>query len=270
LKNFGPTAQLAWLRQALTDLGLDTGPLAAAQKAADVATGMDRRMHERQAAAARRRQDAVAKLTDKPDGSFDVAVEAYMAESAWLDIEGGHQQPPALELLRGVRRQVESRVGGALMGAGPRIFDMVKAKAAEVVAEVAALPKFPEIWTMSNAAGELSKYRAHRASWGTLVAADQDFRTCHLIGDVYRDFLGLSQDQLDGPPPWSLVYRNWRPILDDQTWPQVRKELKLPYAIQHRFEPGLWEPSEIDVTAQDKSFGARLRNLGSAVLAGSS
>jgi hypothetical protein len=39
---------------------------------------------------------------------------------------------------------------------------LVKDKAAQVVAEVAELPKIPRIWTLSNAAEELSKYPQHR------------------------------------------------------------------------------------------------------------
>ena len=54
------------------------------------------------------------------------------------------------------------------MGAAQPIFTMVKEKAAEVVAEVAGLPKFPDVRSLSNAAEELSKYRQHRASWGDL------------------------------------------------------------------------------------------------------
>ena len=49
-------------------------------------------------------------------------------------------------------------------------------------------------------------------------------------------------------------------------WPQVRKELRLSYAVQHGFDPGLWEPSEIVAKPEDKTFGSRLRNLGSALL----
>jgi hypothetical protein len=161
-----------------------------------------------------------------------------------------------------------SRGLGGLVGVGPTIFDMVKVKAAEVVAEVAALPKFPEVWTMSNAAEELSKYRQHRASWGTLVACDQDFRICHLIADVYRDHLGVSQDQLDGAPVWSLMWRNWHAVMADPQWLNIKNPLTLRYAVERDFAPGLWTPDEIEVRPEDKGFAARLRNLGSAVLGG--
>ena len=270
LKNLGPSGRLGWLRKALTELGLSTGSLTAAQKAADVAAKMRRRVHERQGEATRRRRDAFAMLAGNPEGSLDAAVAAWAAEALWLDVAAGHDQPPALELLRGVSRQAEAQVGGALMAAAQHIFTMVKKKAAEVVAEVAALPKFPDVWSLSNAAEELSKYRQHRASWGTLVAANQDFNTCHLIADIYRDHLGVSQDQLDGAPSWALMWRNWHAVMADPQWLNIRGPLKLRYAIEHEFGPGLWLPDEITVKPEDKTFAARLRNLGSAVLSRSS
>jgi hypothetical protein len=102
------------------------------------------------------------------------------------------------------------------------------------------------------------------------LSAQQNFGLCHTIADLFRDHLGYSQDQLDGAPPSALVYRNWHAVLSDLQWLNIRGPLKLNYACEHGFAPGLWLPSEVKVTAEDKTFGARLRNLGSAVLAGSS
>ena len=96
LKSLGPSGRLGWLRKALTELGLSTESLTAAQKAADVAVDMRRRAHERQMEAGRRRQDAFAKLAGNPGGSLDAAVAAWAAEAPWLDVAAGHDQPPAL------------------------------------------------------------------------------------------------------------------------------------------------------------------------------
>jgi hypothetical protein len=77
----------------------------------------------------------------------------------------GQRQPRAMELLWGVGRQVESRVGGALMAAAPTIFDIVKKeKAADVVAEVVALPKFPSVRKCQKRLEELREYGPHRAT----------------------------------------------------------------------------------------------------------
>jgi hypothetical protein len=92
---------------------------------------------------------------------------------------------------------------------------------------------------------------------------------CHTIADLFRDLLGYSQDNLDGTPPSALAYRNWHAVLADLQWLNVRGPLRLKYACEHDFGPGLWIPSEIEVKPEDKTFGARLRNLGSAMFSGS-
>jgi hypothetical protein len=48
-------------------LGIPTDSLTRAQDAADVAANMSRRIYGRQAEAARRRQEALAKLADNPE-----------------------------------------------------------------------------------------------------------------------------------------------------------------------------------------------------------
>jgi hypothetical protein len=61
------------------------------------------------------------------------------------------------------------------------------------------------------------------------------------------------------------VYRNWRAVLADDRLNRLKLELRLPYALQQGSEPGLWKPSDVKVTKADQTFGAKLRNLGSAV-----
>ena len=53
--------------------------------------------------------------------------------------------------------------------------------------------------------------------------------------------------------------------MNDPLWPTVRKDLRLPYAVERNFEPGMWLPSDIETKAEDRTFMAKLRNLGSAV-----
>jgi hypothetical protein len=102
-----------------------------------------------------------------------------------------------------------------------------------------------------------------------LLSAQQNFGLCHTVADLFRDHLGYSPDLLGGAPPSALAYRNWHAALADPQWLNIRGPLKLKYACEHDFQPGLWIPSEIEVKSEDKTFGARLRNLGSAVLSGS-
>jgi hypothetical protein len=45
----------------------------------------------------------------------------------------------------------------------------------------------------------------------------------------------------------------------------LKAPLRLPYAIHQGPEPGLWKPEDIVAKPEDRTFGAKLRNLGSAV-----
>jgi hypothetical protein len=171
-----------------------------------------------------------------------------------------------VQLVREARRLILGRVDAAVMAQGPRIFSMVKDRAAQVVEEIAQLPEIPDgIWPLRDAANELARYRAHRGTWGHLLPGYQTFSLCHGVADLFRSTLGYSQEHLVDAPPWALAYKGWHKVLADPQWANVRKELRLPYAIQHVFEPGLWRPDEVLIRPEDKTFVARLRNLGSAV-----
>jgi hypothetical protein len=71
-----------------------------------------------------------------------------------------------------------------------------------------------------------------------------------------------------GAPASALAYRNWHRVMDDPQWLSIRGPLRLKYACEHDFGPGLWLPSEVEVKPEDKTFTSRLRNLGAAVLSG--
>jgi len=246
---------------------LDTKCLSAARKLAETEQQLARRLHERQTLAVQRRQDALQRLVADPSGPLDEPVSQYVAEAPWVDLELGKEHPIGVGMIRDARRLVASQVDSAVSAQGARIFEMVREKAAEVVADVAALP--PEVWSLNHPGEALAKYPAHRATYGLLLSAQQMFGLCHTVADLFRDFLGYSQDQLDGAPSSALAYRNWHAVLSDPQWLNIRGPLKLKYACERGFEPGLWLPSEVEIKAEDKTFGARLKNLGSAVFSGS-
>ena len=52
------------------------------------------------------------------------------------------------------------------------------------------------------------------------------------------------------------------PILGDSQWPPVQRELRLPYAVGHNIEPGMWLPSDVESKPEDRSSWGRLWNLG--------
>lgn len=110
------------------------------------------------------------------------------------------------------------------------------------------------------------RHREHRPTWGTLTAATADFNSAHLVADQFRDFIGAGSNSLpDGAPALALSFRNWRPVLDDQQLNMIKKPLRLRYAIEQGYEPGLWRPDDVKTRPEDATFAGRMRNLGQAV-----
>jgi hypothetical protein len=61
---------------------------------------------------------------------------------------------------------------------------------------------------------------------------------------------------------WGL----WREELGDDLFGRLKAALRIRYAVDKGFGPGLWRPSEVvESRPQDRTFGGRLKNLGVAV-----
>jgi hypothetical protein len=170
-------------------------------------------------------------------------------------------------MLRNARRQVEAQVGTAIYAVLEHICTAVQKKARELDAEVEALPEFPAgIWAAPSPAEVLGRLPPHRASYGTLDATRRGFELAVDVAAFVRDNIGANADSLpDGAPSQMLVSRNWKAWLFDNDSGRVKPDLRLRYAIEHDFQPGIWRPSDVEVKKEDQTFGAKLRNLGSAV-----
>ena len=93
-----PAARLAWLKSALTELGLPVDFLAEADAFAARASAMrheavmasQQAQHRRAAALSTRGRDKAATIAE--------AVAQWQAQGPWLDVQPGQQRPLALEL----------------------------------------------------------------------------------------------------------------------------------------------------------------------------
>jgi hypothetical protein len=53
------------------------------------------------------------------------------------------------------------------------------------------------------------------------------------------------------------------PMLDDQmTFGRLKPELRLRCSIDRGWQPGVWRPSDIKTKPEDRTFAAKLKNLG--------
>jgi hypothetical protein len=264
--HMSPPTRLLWLKQTLTALNLRTDFLASAEALAARASQLRSEAFAASQTAGQRRQSALATLGRDQAASLAEAVAQWAAQGPWLDALPG-QSPPALDVAEQGARLLEGGIVSQIAGRASQIFVLVQRKAAELVDEVAALPKFADrVWIGGDPSAALARIPEHRSSWGVLESADLDFLRCHEVADSVRDFIGYNADRLpDGAPRLALWARNWRAALHDETYPKLRHPLRLRYAIEKNFQPGLWRPDDIKTLPADRTFGGRLRNTGSAV-----
>ena len=265
--NLAPPSQLLWLKKTLGELGLPTDFLAGADRLAERAAELRTEAWKAQQEAGARRGKVTGRVADGQLSVADAAAE-WTAEAVWLDVQPNQTRPVALELAERGARQVESGILWQILGHAERLFDMVQRRAAEVVAEVEALPSMPRnFWLTSDPAGELATRREHHASWGVLLAAWNDFSSCHEVANLTQDHIGAGFANFPpGCTRTAMWLKGWRSSMDDITFGRLKRPLKLRYAIEHGWGPGLWRPSDVEEPRPaDRSFSGRLRNLGVAV-----
>ena len=264
-----PPARLTWLRTALVELSLPTDFLAPAEALVERARALRAEAHTASQQAAARRSAALNTLGRDSSYALADAIAQWQAQGVWLDITNpGQTRPVALEIAETGARAIESNIVGQLLNHAPKLWGMAQKKAAEIVAEVAALPPMPpQLWAASNAAAEFARFSAHKSTYSTMTAAFRDFELCHAIGNLVRDQLGYGYERFpQGSTRAALWLKRWRKeLVDDGTFARQPNALRLRYAIDKGFEPGLNAPSDAeDSTPEDRSFGGRLKNLGVA------
>jgi hypothetical protein len=262
-----PVPRLLWLRSVLRELDLDDTFLQPASDLADRASQMRSSAVLASSQAAARRGQALQQLASDPEATIADAAKHWAEAGVWLDAPPGGFRPPAVELSENAARLIEGQVAVCVLAHSEKLFVMAKKRAEQAIAEIEALPPWPaQIWQVSNPSDDLGRIHVHRKSWGVLVAARNDFNSCHRIADLCRDSIGAGVNRLPGGAPReSLIFRNWRAWLDDSRYGELKSEMKLAYAVAHKWEPGIWRPTEIETKPSDASFGKRLSQLGTAV-----
>jgi hypothetical protein len=142
-----PAARLLWIKQTLRALELPTDFLQAAEAFRERASALRTEAVTASQQASQRRQQALGTLGRDQKATLAEAVAQWSAQAPWLDTQPGQQRPPALELAEAAARTIESGIVAQVFGRGERIFSLAARKAAEIVAEVAALPPMPkQLW----------------------------------------------------------------------------------------------------------------------------
>jgi len=178
--------------------------------------------------------------------------------------EPGHAAKLATEAKTAARNALAGELGAQ---ARP-VFDQLAEAAAEAVATLEALPPAPHgLWTTHDPSTLIAKSGDHPQTLSVVAAATEKFWKVQRLADMVRGPAGYGSERISaGAPRDALVYRNWKKTLDGYLeLRQTRASMQLWRTVVEDWQPGCWRPDQIDVPAEDRSFGARLKNLGRAV-----
>jgi hypothetical protein len=121
---------------------------------------------------------------------------------------------------------------------------MFARQAAAAVAQVAAvLPLPPQVWSAPKPVNVLAA-----AARETLQEAERVFNACHYMALWLRSMgVADTDDQLLGDEPIEgLTFRRWADFNEHRhELGPLHDPLKLPYAVEHGWEPGLWLASKL-------------------------
>jgi hypothetical protein len=133
--------------------------------------------------------------------------------------------------------------------------------ATKVVARTASLPALPQrVWTAREQAGTVAIQAGHELEWARLVGEATRFEKIHQAAAILRQSGGLPVMVFpDGcPTGLGVLYLNWRPVLDGiAELKQHVGPLRLRFAVDRGWRPGLWVPADHQPPAPAPSLGQR-------------
>jgi hypothetical protein len=124
------------------------------------------------------------------------------------------------------------------------LYSMFAQQAKHTVEQVAAVLPLPsQVWSAPKPANVLAA-----ATRETLYEAERVFNACHYMALWLRS-MGVpdTDDQLTGDDPvHGLTFRRWADFSEQRhELGPIHEPLKLAYAVEHGWEPGLWLASDL-------------------------
>jgi len=258
-----PESAVRRLHAELPDLGL-TSPFG---EVAERLTRVDRMRVEAthlDNEAFRRRREIAGRLAS---GDLELSAAVAALDVTTTDIEPG-VPGIAVQLADEARQSARTALAGELASRAGQLFDQLAEAVAATVASLEALPEPPRnLWVGPDPTVLLARAKGHEQTLSIVAGATSRFwRLQHLVSLV-REQAGFGAERLtSGAPRDALVYKNWHATIDgDRELRQTRASMQLWRTVVDDWQPGVWRPDQIDVPVEDRSFGARLRNLGRAV-----
>ncbi|MEV5962100.1 hypothetical protein AB0L70_10070 [Kribbella sp. NPDC051952] len=262
----GPDAVPA-LRRLLADLDALGAPsmLTDAKLALEKSSEINQQAASRQNAAIQRITEARqrAALADDTIAALEAMAAEQRDAEPWLPVQPGQDSP----LMSEARRLSRASVQRAVMlagGKGDLIYRKLQEFAADAVDQVGAAPLPEKVWVTPEPAALVMRSE-HAESWTTLLMQGDRFMRLHEAADLTRRLGGLLSELPGAAPRLAFQYRAW--LTAQQQFEELRtvaRPLRLRWAIDHGWQPGLWRPDQIngngDPTPTPLTIGARLKH----------
>jgi hypothetical protein len=203
---------------------------------------------EQQKARQRDGQDLDRLVRGTTPPSVPVILASLHETEPWLSVDAspigdGVMPAPAVAKLQRAARICRGHAHAAAVADGTGMYQELQRMAADCVKATAAAKAFPKkLWGAPDPVAEAMR-EGHEATWATLVRAQDRFALVHQLGALIRSMgsLGASALLPDGAPAWGFVHRQWAKAMEgEQELKRLHPALRLRWAVDHGWEPGLW------------------------------
>ena len=166
----------------------------------------------------------------------------------WLDanLEQG-RVARAVDMAMRAARMCREQAFQAAVAESSGFYAKLQRIARDVVGEVAKL-KAPsrQVWGAPDVPGQMVR-EGRGDDWARMVMAQDRFSLVHQAGQLMRALGGLgAQGLLNGPPDVAFAYRRWDLYLvGEMELRRLHPGLRLRYAIEQKWEPGLWTRDDV-------------------------
>jgi hypothetical protein len=166
----------------------------------------------------------------------------------WLDADvSAGRVARAVDLAMAAARMARGQAFRAAVAESSGFYAKLQKLAAATVAETAALPALPrQLLSTPDPAGLMIR-SGRGGDWAVMVMGQERFELIAEAGKAVRALGGLgAQGLLNGPPHLAFNYKRWdRAMAGRDEWLRLEPGLRLRYAIDHKWEPGLWLSSDV-------------------------
>jgi hypothetical protein len=192
------------------------------------------------------------------------SVEEYLAarEAAkkWFDPSGSMDLAPAMDALTNAQRDLRARAAALLPAESGGLYQIAQKEAAAAVQATADLPKLPDrCWSAPDPSAAAMELGAEQ-TYLELQRQQARFALCLQVGALLRQVGGLGAEAfLTVPVPESVgfVFIRWDLAMEgDLALRRLRPALRLRYAVDHGWKPGLYLASDISYPAPNSQPAA--------------